>query len=66
MYSNSRSVPQDNVKAHMRFNIAAANGETQGGENRDEIADETTPVDVSLAQAIARECMSSGYSDCGW
>jgi hypothetical protein len=50
----------------MRFNIAAANGETQGGENRDEIADETTPVDVSLAQAIARECMSSGYSDCGW
>jgi hypothetical protein len=29
-------------------------------------AEEMTPADVSLAQAMARECMSSGYTDCGW
>jgi TPR repeat protein len=66
MYSNGRGVLQDNVKAHMWYNIGAANGSAPGGENREKIAARMTPADISLAQAMARECMSSGYSDCGW
>ena len=66
MYQNGLGVPQDNILAHMWYNIGAANGDALGGENRGKIADEMTPADISLAQAMARECMSSGYADCGW
>jgi TPR repeat protein len=66
MYSTGWGVLIDNLKAHMWFNIAAANGNALGGENRGKIADQMTPADISQAQAMARECMSSGYSDCGW
>jgi len=66
MYGNGRGVLQDNVKAHMWYNIGAANGNAIAGDNRDDIAEEMTPADISQAQAMARECMSSGYSDCGW
>jgi TPR repeat protein len=66
MFSTSQSSVQDNVRAHMWYNISVANGSALGGERRDEIVDEMTPADVSKAQAMARECMSSGYEDCGW
>jgi TPR repeat protein len=65
-YEFGSGVLQDNVKAHMWYNIGAANGNALGGENRGKIADQMTPADISQAQAMARECMSSGYSDCGW
>jgi TPR repeat protein len=54
MYSFGHGVLQDNVKAHMWYNIGAANGNALGGENRGKIAEEMTPADVSLAQAMAR------------
>jgi TPR repeat protein len=66
MYRDSLGVLQDNVKAHMWYNIGAANGYALGGVHRRMIADQMTPADISLAQAMARECMSSGYTDCGW
>jgi TPR repeat protein len=66
MYGNGRGVLQDNVRAHMWYNIGAANGNALGGENRGKLADEMTSADISQAQAMARECMSSGYTDCGW
>jgi hypothetical protein len=50
----------------MWYNIGAANGNALGGENRGKLADEMTSADISQAQAMARECMSSGYTDCGW
>ena len=51
--------------AHMWSNIGAANGNEGGGINRDEIAKEMTPAAIEKAQAMARECMSSGYTKCG-
>jgi len=66
LYENGHGVPQDNVKAHMWYNIAGANGASKRNEDRDEIAKEMTAADISQAQAMARECMSSGYVDCGW
>ena len=65
MYSNGNSVLQNNVMAHMWYNIASANGNEKAGEWRDEIGEKMTPADISKAQAMARECMSSGYTKCG-
>jgi hypothetical protein len=66
MYDSGHSVLQDNVIAHMWYNIGAANGNALGVMNRRNIAARMSPADISLAQAMARECMSSGYVDCGW
>ena len=65
MYGNGKGVLQDNVMAHMWLNIGAANGNELGGTNRDKIAKKMTPAAIQEAQAMARECMSSGYTKCG-
>ena len=59
-------VLQDDVMAHMWFNIASANGDPIAGELRDKRAGLMTTADISKAQAMARECMSSGYTKCGY
>ena len=66
MYEYGRGVLQDNVMAHMWYNIASANGHDKAGEWRDERAGQMTTEDISKAQAMARECMSSGYKNCGY
>ena len=66
MYNNGQGVLQDNVMAHMWYNIASANGEDKAGEWSDERAGLMTPADISKAQAMARECMNSGYKKCGY
>jgi len=66
MYRNGKGVLQDNVRAHMWYNIAAANGSKKSGEWRDEIAGLMTSADISEAQKMARECMNSNYQNCGW
>ena len=65
LYEYGQGVLQDNVMAHMWYNLAAANGNEKSGEWRDEIANKMTPADIEKAQAMARECMSSGYTTCG-
>jgi TPR repeat protein len=66
IYEYGNSVLQDNVMAHMWYNIASANGHGKAAEWRDERAGEMNPADISKAQAMARECMSSGYKKCGY
>ena len=66
MYENGQGVLQDNVTAHMWYNIGAANGNELGGTNRDSIAEGMTQQAIEQAQAMARECMSSGYTKCGY
>ena len=66
MYRKGEGVLQDNVRAHMWYNIAAANGAEKAGEWRDERAGLMTSADISKAQSMARECMSSNYKNCGW
>ena len=65
MYDNGKGVLQDNAVAHMWYNIASANGDTDAREWRDERAGLMTPAAIEKAQAMARECMSSGYTKCG-
>jgi TPR repeat protein len=55
MYDNGEGVPQDNVTAHMWFNLAAANGFKEAVRNRDMVARYMTPAQVEEAQKLARE-----------
>ena len=66
MYRVGAGVPQNNVIAHMWFNIAAANGVEEGANNRETIAKLMTAEDVSKSQAMARKCMESNYKECGY
>ena len=61
---NGEGVLQDNVTAHMWFNIAGANGAEDGRDNREIIERKMTPADISEAQKRARICMASNYTDC--
>ena len=65
MYEYGTGVLQDNVMAHMWYNIGAANGSELGGTNRDSIAEGMTQQAIEQAQAMARECMSNNYKNCG-
>ena len=66
IYEYGNSVLQDNVMAHMWYNIASANGHGKAAEWRDERAGLMTAAAIEKAQAMARECMSSGYQNCGY
>jgi len=52
--------------AHMWYNIASANGDPESGERRDALAGLMSQADISKAQQMARECMSSNYQNCGY
>ena len=66
MYEYGSGVLQDNITAHMWYNISWDNGFEKAGEWRDETAAKMTSADISKAQKMARECMSSNYQNCGW
>ena len=63
MYEKGNGVLQDNLTAHMWYNISSANGGISG---RDWVAGLMTASDISKATAMARECMASGYKKCGY
>ena len=65
-YETGQGVLQNNILSHMWYNIASENGYKKSSEWRDEIAAKMTAADISKAQAMAKECMSSGYKNCGW
>ncbi len=55
MYLLGWGVPRDHVKANMWYDLAAAAGEKHAPEFRDRLARELEPVDISMAQELARE-----------
>jgi len=58
--------------AHMWCNIASANPKSStdysalSRKNKRIFAKEMTKEDISKAQAMARECMNSSYTKCGY
>ena len=64
MYFEGIGALQDYLRAHMWFNIAASNGEATAAENRDTVAENMTPADVSKAQKMAQECIEKNYKGC--
>ena len=65
LYEYGAGLPQNNIMAHMWYNLGSANGAENAGEWRDERAGLMTAADIAKAQAMARECMKSGYKNCG-
>ena len=66
MYLKGLGVLSDYVLSHMWYNIASVNGHKLGTIARESVAEKMTSADISLAQRKARECMSSGYTKCGY
>ena len=66
MFELGQGVLQDNVMAHVWYNIASANGHDKASEWRDERASLMTTAAIETAQSMARECMTSGYTKCGY
>lgn len=55
MYATGHGVGQDNVLAHMWFNIAAVHGGARAKEDRSELALDMSPPEIAEAQRLARE-----------
>ena len=65
MYEYGNGVIQSNVMAHMWYNISSTSGYEDAPTWRDEISRKMTREDISKAQSMAQECVSSGYKNCG-
>ncbi len=55
MYHLGQGVPQDDVQAHMWFNLSAAQGNELDREVRDGLALMMTPDQLAKAERLARE-----------
>jgi hypothetical protein len=55
MYVDGHGAPQDYVRAHMWFNLSAAQGLEIAAQIRNKIAEMTTPAQIAEAQRLARE-----------
>ena len=64
MYVNGKGVNQDNVYAHMWFNIVASNRGIFVRKHKDILVKQMTSQDISKAQGPARECVKKNYKDC--
>ena len=66
IYGTGQGVLQDNLLAHMWSNIGSANGNESAAGIRGIVAKEMSQEAIEKAQAMARECMASGYQNCGY
>jgi len=69
IYANGkRGVPQDFVRAHTWYTVAAAAVSGDGVEiavrNRDGVASRMTAVQIEKAQEMARRCQQSQFKEC--
>ena len=64
MYAKGQGVTQDDVYAHMWWNIAAEGGSSRAQKNRDKVARGMTSSQLAQAQRLARECVAKDYKGC--
>ncbi len=64
-------IPQDNVRAHMWFNIAASSGKVYAREiradarkMRGEVEKKMSSAQITMAEQLARECIEKNYKGC--
>jgi TPR repeat protein len=55
MYESGAGVPQDDISAHLWFDLAAASGANEAAELRDRVAARMTSVQIAQAQKLAGE-----------
>ena len=66
IYAKGEGVIQDYLLAHMWFNISAANGNVSAAEARNLVSQLMSHDQIAQAQELARQCLDSNYTDCGW
>lgn len=59
LYSLGQGVAQDFIEAHKWFNLAAVRGMESAQIDRAEIAEDMSNNDISIAQRMAREWLST-------
>ena len=64
MYDFGDGVPENGKTAVKWYNLASYNGNKNAGENKDKIAKQMTPADISKAQDMSSLCLESNYTDC--
>ena len=64
MYANGEGVLTDNRRAYMWLNLGSYNGSEVASKNKDKIAKQMTPADISKAQDMSSRCLESNYTDC--
>jgi TPR repeat protein len=64
MYALGNGLIQDNVYAHMWWNIAAISGDKTASKNMDILVKKMTPAQIADAQKLARECIRKKYKGC--
>ena len=64
-YVYGEGVLTDNRRAYMWWSLSAYNdGPKRASENKDKIAKDMTPADISKAQDMSSACLESNYTDC--
>ena len=48
----------------MWWNLGSYNGHEMASEDKDILAKEMTPADISKAQDMSSACLESNYTDC--
>ena len=64
MCATGNGVIQDNVYAHMWWNIVASDGRKSAVKNRNSVEEMMTPADISAANKLTRECVRKKYKGC--
>ena len=64
LYAMGEGVLTDTKRAYMWLNLGSYNGNKVAGENKDKIAKQMTPADISKAQDISSACLANNYTDC--
>ena len=68
MYNQGQGIPQDLIRAHMWYNIAAAAVAGDVGRrsknSRDRLALQMTAAQIEKAQEMARRCQESKFKEC--
>jgi TPR repeat protein len=64
MFQSGDGVNKDLTRAHMWFNIASTLGHADAAARVAQLEAEMTPQQIATAQALAGECIDSGYRTC--
>ena len=64
MYRNGWGVPQELVKAHMWWNIAASSENKEALKSRVAVAGDMTSRQIAKAQKRAAKCVAKKYKSC--
>ena len=64
MYGNGQGLIKDNLHAYMWLDLSASNGEKLGNRSRDLTAKKMTPVQISKAKNMVKDCENKKYKNC--